>query len=69
MENEKIMQVYNKGFYDELDQNPHVEYEDQLEMVAYNVGRMDALVGDDLSDFDNRPEEEIIEYIMGLYQD
>ncbi len=65
LEDKKLLDVYMEGFRDELD--GHVRtFEEKLLSRAYNLGREDALIGDDLSSVDNQTNEEILKKIKNM---
>lgn len=62
-EDEVLMEVYMSGFNDELDSKEEMFNPNPLLLRAYNLGRLDAAVGDDVSSVDQQTNEEIIDRI------
>lgn len=61
---EQLMASYMKGFNDELDSLPEqTEFNSNLELKAYNIGRLDAWAGDDVASVNYQSKEQIIEHI------
>lgn len=58
-----LLEIYKTGFSDELDDKPAKNYKGQLESRAYNLGRIDAIVGDDCRSVDYQSNEEILKSI------
>jgi len=50
-----LLEWYMKGFNDELFGHTSVEQEDKLLMIVYGIGASDAIIGDDISDYDSIP--------------
>lgn len=63
MEDEHLLGVYMFGFNDELNNSQDRGFESLLERRAYNLGRLDALVGDDVRSVDYKSNAEIINQI------
>jgi hypothetical protein len=63
MEDEYLLGVYMFGFNDELNNSQDRSFESLLERRAYNLGRLDALVGDDVRSVDYKTNTEIINQI------
>lgn len=61
--NKILLDIYRKGFIDELDGKNPRKYKSHLESRAYNLGRIDAIVGDDCRSVDYQTDEEILESI------
>jgi dihydrofolate reductase len=59
-----ILDWYVKGFKDELRGSSSVESEYEILNKAYKMGARDAIIGDDLSTYDNRSESEILNDIL-----
>jgi hypothetical protein len=61
----QILSWYKQGFNDELlgDVNTTV-FKDSLLYRAYNIGRLDAKLGDDVSSLDMRSDKEIVKFIL-----
>ena len=51
------------GFSDELDDVLSIKFNSELENRAYNLGRVHAIVGDDVKSVDYLSDEEIIKLI------
>jgi hypothetical protein len=61
---EQLMSSYMKGFNDELDSLPEqTEFNSNLELKAYNIGRLDAWAGDDVESIRNQTTQQIINNI------
>lgn len=60
----KLLKIYMLGFNDELYSKDYVIYDDILEQNAYDLGRGDAIVGDDLTSFDRQSDDEIVKRII-----
>lgn len=58
-----LLTTYMKGFNDELNETPSNYHTDSLISRAYNLGRQDAIVGDDVSSIDLQGNEEILRRI------
>jgi hypothetical protein len=58
-EDKLLLQVYNQGFSDELDNIDNYT----VITIAYNLGRLDAQVGDDVGSVDYQTDEEILKRI------
>lgn len=61
-----LLEKYMDGFEDELDNKPTIIEENELLMNAYNLGRKDAIIGDDIPNFDNQTEEELLQRIKNI---
>ena len=61
-----LMKWYMKGFNDELKGTSTIMDCSRLLEEAYNLGAIDAIVGDDLSSSDAQTEEEIINRIKKM---
>lgn len=65
----RLIHIYCKGWREENDVYMGVkepaEYEDPLHQRAYDLGRSDYRVGDDVSSVDNKTEEQILNQIYG----
>lgn len=48
----KLLEWYLKGFNDELKGTTTIVTDDRLLMKAYDIGATDAIIGDDISDYD-----------------
>lgn len=62
-EKEILLAVYKLGFNDELGVNPI--HRDELILIAYRLGQIDAFVGDDVRSVDNQSSEDILNKIYG----
>lgn len=60
---EYLLGVYMVGFDDELNNSQDRSFESLLERRAYNLGRLDALLGDDVRSVDYQSNAEIINQI------
>lgn len=58
-----LLDTYMWGFKDELDGRQRMWNPNPLLMRAYDLGRLDAIVGDDITSIDNQSNEEIINRI------
>lgn len=58
----KLLDVYMVGFRDELNSKT-TEYKDVILLKAYNLGKIDAIIGDDVSSSDDKTNEEILKQI------
>jgi hypothetical protein len=63
---EELLGCYMHGFMDELDNNLDYDFGSLIKNRAYNIGRLDALVGDDVSSVDNKSNQEIINQIRQI---
>lgn len=63
---EKLMDIYMAGFVDELNRFPDVRFPDILCERAYQLGRVDALIGDDVRSIDAQTNEEILHRIYNI---
>ena len=62
-EDKILLQVYLWGFNDELTGLPIVIHVDKLDQRAYNLGRLHAIVGDDVRSVDYLTNEELLKKI------
>ena len=60
----EILEIYNLGFHNELWDKTHQTYDSKIKQTAYDVGRMDAIAGDDVSSVDLQTEDEIMDNII-----
>lgn len=61
----ELLDWYMKGFNDELDgKADSSSIKDKVEKRAYEIGRDDAIIGDDLPSHDNRSSDEILRQIL-----
>lgn len=58
-----LLETYMWGFTDELDARKRVWNPNPQLLRAYDLGRTDAIVGDELSSSDNQTDEEILNRI------
>ena len=58
-----ILETYMWGFNDELDDRTRIWNPTPLLLRAYNLGKLDAIVGDDISSVDLQTNEEILKRI------
>ncbi len=56
----ELLKIYMVGFDDELWSLPVKTYSTQIEQSAYQSGRYDAILGDDVTSNDDRTNEEIL---------
>jgi hypothetical protein len=62
---EQLIEVYMKGFIDSLHDMHPQPFETSLEQKAYQLGRIDALIGDEIEAHDYQTNEEILFNIKG----
>ena len=62
---EQLLEVYMKGFVDSLYNTHPQPFETSLEQKAYQLGRIDALIGDEIEEHDYQTNEEILSQIRG----
>jgi hypothetical protein len=62
-EDADLLKIYMSGFNDELDGIPEKKYEDKLSSRAYNLGRTNAIIGDDVRSVDYQSNEELLRQI------
>ena len=65
MTDKKILDVYMRGWIDGLDGKTTYQ-SDPILIKAYNIGKIDALVGDECESIDNKTNSEILNQIKGL---
>lgn len=64
METDKdLMEIYLQGFNDELNNVKKTKHDVKLKQTAYNLGRLDAIVGDDVSSSDRQTNKQILDRI------
>ncbi len=63
MEDKKLLEIYMIGFNDELDSLDKKDFNDDLSNKAYRLGRIDAIIGDDVMSLNYRSGEEILKEI------
>lgn len=61
---EEVLKWYMIGFKDELLQNESVLPDETIICRAYEIGKIDAIIGDDIPGHDTRSEEEILKDIF-----
>lgn len=65
----KLLEIYFKGWTEEnnvyMGKIEAAKYEDPLHQRAYDIGRMDYRIGDDVSSADNKSDQEILNEIYG----
>lgn len=64
----EILKIYHQGWNDELDGDFKNEFKEPLLIRAYNNGRIDSIVGDDISSVDFQSNEEIIKSIKDIVE-
>jgi hypothetical protein len=60
---EELLGCYMHGFMDELDNNPNYDFGSPIKNRAYNLGKLDAIVGDDCRSVDYKTNQEFINQI------
>jgi hypothetical protein len=63
-EESEIKKIYWIGWEDEADSKPSQTFENRYHQNAYNQGRFDMRMGDDMPSVDARPWKETLKYIM-----
>lgn len=63
-----LLKWYMKGFNDELKGTSTVESDNEIDMIAYDLGAQHAIIGDDVSSIDNLSNKEIIQMIEYIYK-
>lgn len=63
MDEQILLKTYMCGFNDELDGRKRIWNPNPLLLRAYNLGRSDAMIGDDLPSSDLQSNEEILNRI------
>lgn len=58
-----LLETYMLGFKDELDGKIEMSFPNPLMSRAYNLGRRDAIVGDDVRSVDYQTNEQILNRI------
>lgn len=61
----RILETYMIGWDDELD-GKFTQQSEPILIKAYNLGRLDALVGDECESVDNKTNTEILEQIKKM---
>jgi len=65
IDNKILLETYMLGFSDELEGETR-EFEDSMLMRAYELGRIDAFVGDDVRSIDYQSDEHLLKRIFNL---
>lgn len=60
---DKLLKIYMIGFSDELDDNTNDKEYHDIELKAYNIGVVDAIIGDDISSSDLQTNDMILRRI------
>lgn len=63
MTDKEILKIYMEGFNDELTGDLRIIPNNELSKKAYNLGRIDALMGDELSSIDLQTNQQILKRI------
>jgi hypothetical protein len=63
---EYLLEIYTTGFEDELGGRLKPPYNNQILIRIYNMGRRDAVIGDDIIPFDNQTTEKIMRQIKNI---
>ena len=63
IEDRKLLVVYMRGFNDELGSKEVSEQPNSLSTKAYGLGRIDALIGDDVRSSDRKTDDDILNII------
>lgn len=66
MNDKDLLETYMKGFNDELRNKKYITTTDNMLDRAYELGRTHAIIGDDISSFDNQSDDEILAQIKQL---
>ena len=64
----QLLEAYMQGFEDELQNNPIQEYDYVTKQRAYELGRIDALIGDNVRSVDYQSEEHLFQRIKNIPQ-
>ena len=56
----QLLEIYMKGFVDSLHNKPPETHYSNLEQKAYFLGRIDAIIGDEIEEVDLETDEEIL---------
>lgn len=59
-EDKLLLKVYMQGLSDESNELAEIGYSDLLSQKAYNLGRKDYIVGDELKSLDHQTDETIL---------
>jgi hypothetical protein len=60
---EELLEIYLLGFEDELIYSDKRKYSNPIHQRAYQIGRDDAFIGDDVMSNDYRSKEDILKQI------
>lgn len=66
IDNKILLETYMLGFSDELEGDTR-EFEDSMLMRAYELGRIDAFVGEDVRSIDYQSDEHLLKRIYQEY--
>jgi hypothetical protein len=66
IDNKILLETYMLGFSDELEGETR-EFEDSMLMRAYELGRIDAFVGEDVRSIDYQSDEHLLKRIYQEY--
>lgn len=58
-----LLEIYYKGFKDELHNNKKCVYKNELAKKAYALGCLDAVAGDEIRNLDNQTNQQILNKI------
>ena len=61
-----LLEKYMDRFEDEFDNKPAIIEENELLMNVYNLGRKDVIICDDIPNFDNQTEQELLQRIKNI---
>jgi len=64
--NKELLEIYRLGFNDELDLKPEAVFIEPIKQKAYNLGRLDAIFGDNNPNIDYKSDEEILKQIKDI---
>ena len=59
----ELLQLYYKGFSDEMNGTSSIERDKPIEVRAYEIGANHAMLGDEVRSFDSLSEEQILKII------
>lgn len=60
---EKILHIYKTGFADELSNKAPTSFAAKIYQRAYEIGRIDALMGDELANANDKSDDAILQQI------
>ena len=66
MTDQELLEIYMKGFSDELSGKTSDTPTDELALRAYNMGSSDASIGDNVRSVDYQKNEEVLERIRNF---